>query len=438
MHEAFMISISELYNLYLKHPQISTDTRQITPGSIFFALKGDNFNGNKFAAQALEKGAAYAVIEDAAFRANERCLLTDNVLATLQNLARHHRQQLSIPVVGITGSNGKTTTKELIHAVLSGKYKTHATKGNLNNHIGVPLTLLSVQPEHEMAVIEMGANHQKEIEELCGIALPDYGLITNVGKAHLEGFGGEEGVRKGKGELYAYLAAHGGKVFLNGNNKVLEEMADHAGLAQRIVYGTSGDLYCRGRLLSSHPFLAVEWTCGKNHGEIHSRLIGAYNFENILSAICIGNYFEVDASQIKHAIENYIPDNSRSQVVIKGSNKIILDAYNANPTSMAAALRNFAELSDAKKIVFLGEMAELGSESKKEHQALADLLSSMQLDELVLVGKNFSEINLSKKYLRLENSEEAAAYAREKKFSDASILIKGSRSAKMEKVLEAL
>jgi UDP-N-acetylmuramoyl-tripeptide--D-alanyl-D-alanine ligase len=236
-----MISIPELYDLFLKHPLVSTDTRHIIPGSIFFALKGDHFNGNKFATQALEKGAAYAVIDDAAFQTSERCLLTIDVLAALQILARHHRKQLAIPVIGVTGSNGKTTTKELIHAVLSEKYNTYATRGNLNNHIGVPLTVLSVRPEHQMAVIEMGANHQKEIEQLCGIALPDYGLITNVGKAHLEGFGGVEGVRKGKGELYAFLAANGGKVFLNENNAVLKEMADQAVLSHRILYGSSSE-----------------------------------------------------------------------------------------------------------------------------------------------------------------------------------------------------
>jgi len=433
-----MISIPDLYTLFHQHPSISTDSRHIAPGSIFFALKGDNFNGNAYAKQALDKGAAYAVVDEAAYSDDDRCLLTEDVLTTLQQLANHHRRQLKIPVIGITGSNGKTTTKELLYAVLAEKYKTFATKGNLNNHIGVPLSILSITAEHEMAVIEMGANHRKEIEQLCGIALPNYGLITNVGKAHLEGFGGMEGVKKGKGELYDYISKSGGKIFLNGDNAILLEMAGTYGITNPIVYTTARESSCKGELLSSHPFLTVAWTCGKNHGEVHSQLIGAYNLENILAAICVGNYFDVDAQQVKHAIESYAPDNSRSQVVLKGDNKIILDAYNANPTSMAAALKNFSELRDTRKVVFLGEMAELGDESEREHQALADLLNAMQFDELVLVGKKFKAVKLAKKYECLDSSEEAAAYAKQKKYTHASILIKGSRSMKMEKVLEAL
>lgn len=432
------ISIPDLYQIFLQNPRISTDSRNINPGCVFFALKGDNFNGNAYAMQALEKGASFAVIDEPAVATDSRCLLVDDVLSALQHLARHHREQLTIPVIAITGSNGKTTTKELLGAVLAARYRTFSTSGNLNNHIGVPLSLLSITKDHEMAVIEMGANHQKEIALLCELALPSHGIINNVGKAHLEGFGGFEGVKKGKGELYDFLAKYNGTVFINAGNTHLAEMAAKANVTEQITYGTSGKVYCKGELISSQPFLTVQWSCEERQGTIHSQLIGEYNFENILAAVCIGNYFMVDAEKINRAIESYVPDNSRSQVVLKGTNKIILDAYNANPTSMAAALKNFDALPDKHKIIFLGDMAELGNESEQEHQAIAGLLNNMQVDELILVGKHFSRVTITKVCQRFLTADEAAAYAKQKKITDTTLLIKGSRSSKMEKVFEVL
>jgi UDP-N-acetylmuramoyl-tripeptide--D-alanyl-D-alanine ligase len=431
------IDINDLYQVFLAHPVISTDSRAITKGCIFFALKGDNFNGNEYAAQALEKGAAFAVVDESRYVAGNHYLLADDTLKPLQKLARHHREQLTIPVIGITGSNGKTTTKELIRQVLSTTYRTYSTKGNLNNHIGVPLSILSITKNHELAVIEMGANHQGEIAMLCEIALPSYGIINNVGKAHLEGFGGFEGVKKGKGELYRFISKYNGVVFINSDNAHLREMADNAQVTDRITYGKEGTVYCRGELTQSQPTLHVKWQCGEKSGEVLSQLIGEYNFENILAAVCIGNYFSVPPEQINNAIEAYVPDNSRSQIVIKGNNKIILDAYNANPTSMAAALKNFALLPDKHKVLFLGDMAELGSESATEHQAIADILSEMLFDEVVLVGKNFNIVTLSKPHPCFLTSDEATAYAKERNYTHATILIKGSHSSKMEKVLEA-
>ncbi len=432
------MSISELYSIYLKHPVVCTDSRSITKDCIFFALKGDNFNGNKFASTAIEQGAAYAVVDEKEFVSGERFILTENVLETLQQLANYHRKQLKIPFIAVTGSNGKTTTKELIRNVLSKKFRTHATKGNLNNHIGVPLTVLSIPKDTEIAVIEMGANHQQEIKMLCEIAEPDFGIITNVGKAHLEGFGGFEGVKKGKGELFDFLSNRNGTAFLNADNHILVSMADERKIDKRITYGTSSSCDCHGELLASLPFLKVKWNYEKIKSDVNSQLIGSYNFENIISAICIGNFFGVDETQINKAIEEYIPDNSRSQVIKKGTNTIILDAYNANPTSVVAALKNFDEQSAKHKIIFLGDMAELGTESEKEHQAVIELLKQMKLDELILVGKNFSRFANQIHCHYFDNSAEASGWTKSQQFYEASVLIKGSRSVKMEKVMEGL
>jgi len=435
---AGMIRLEDLYARYRSNPLISTDTRNLPEGCIFFALKGANFNGNRFAAQALEMGAAWAVVDDPSLPTQDRFLQVADSLAALQQLALHHRKQLALPVLAVTGSNGKTTTKELLHAVLSRKLRCYATTGNLNNHIGVPLCLLSVSPEHEFAVIEMGANHQGEIAFLCSLALPTHGLITNVGKAHLEGFGGFEGVKKGKGELYAFLAEHDGTVFLNGDNAHLSAMADEAGLNKCIRYGTVAGFDCRGELSGADPFLSVSWSCGNQGGTISTHLTGAYNLENVLAAACVGNYFGVEAGQVSDAIAAYVPANSRSQLVEKGSNRIVLDAYNANPTSMAAALKNFASLEARRKIVILGGMAELGADSDREHQALADLLDEMAFDEVILVGPQFRNVRLRHPFRLEDTADAAAARVRESGYQGATILIKGSRTSRMEKVFEAL
>ena len=354
------LSIAELYDIFRQHQSIITDTRKLKQGDIFFALKGSNFNGNIFALQALQLGAAYVVIDEQPDEDNANLILVDNVLTTLQQLAKHHRTQFSIPFIGITGSNGKTTTKELINAVLSSAYKTYTTQGNLNNHIGVPLTLLSIKKDAQIAVIEMGANHQKEIEQYCKWAQPTHAVITNCGKAHLEGFGGIEGVRKGKGELYDFVRSHNGVAFAYNEYEYFHEMSK--GIREVVWYGVNKGTVC-GEVLSSEPFLEITLTKGFSFKTIKTNLVGAYNLPNVLCAITIGKYFKVDDEKIKTAIENYFPSNSRSQLIEVGSNKIILDAYNANPTSMKAAIENFAGLPSLNKILILGGMMELGKES---------------------------------------------------------------------------
>ena len=432
------MSIEELHELYKKHPVVCTDTRNITSGCIFFALKGASFNGNAFASDALEKGAAWVVIDEASYKKDNRFILVPDVLDCLQHLANYHRRQLKCPVIAITGSNGKTTTKELISRVLAKKFQTHATKGNLNNHIGVPLTILSAPENCGMLVVEMGANHKKEIEMLCGIAMPDFGIINNVGKAHLEGFGGFEGVKAGKGELYEFLSLHHGCAFVNGDNPHLREMIKKKNVKRRIVYGKDDLFDCNGKLLESLPFLKVEWRAKKHHGIISSKLVGEYNFENILAAICIGNYFGVDADQIRQAVESYVPDNSRSQLVQRGTNTILLDAYNANPASMEAALKNFSLMEGAHKIVFLGEMAELGNESKAEHEKLVEMLRQNNFEKIILVGTHFAEFASSFPAEYFSSSAEAGNWLRQQQVRDSLILIKGSRSSRMEIVLDAL
>ena len=430
--------MNSLYEVFKNHPLICTDSRSVVSGCIFFSLKGPNFNGNTFAEKALELGAICAVIDEKQYKKDERYILVDDVLITLQQLANHHRKQFSIPILAITGSNGKTTSKELIRNVLSKKYRTVATKGNLNNHIGVPLTILSIKMDTEFAVIEMGANHQNEIDSYCRIAEPDYGLITNVGKAHLEGFGGFEGVKKGKGELYSWISNHGKGIFINGDSNDLISMAKEIKFPQTVLYGTGQVFYCIGELKNDESFLKVNWKCGNNNGVINSKLIGRYNFENILSAICIGNFFGVNPDDINDAIESYVPDNSRSQIIKKKSNTIILDAYNANPTSMIAALDNFRKISAQHKIVFLGEMAELGVESLAEHQKIATLLAEETYDKIILVGENFKNFSDKIKGLYFDDSEKATTWLKENPIKDSFILIKGSRSSKMEKIMEAV
>jgi UDP-N-acetylmuramoyl-tripeptide--D-alanyl-D-alanine ligase len=423
--------IEELYKIYQRYPFVQTDTRKLKPGDLFFALKGDNFNGNAFAKHALEAGAVYAVIDEKEFEIQGKTILVENVLLTLQELARHHRQQFTIPFIAITGSNGKTTTKELIHAVLSTTCKTYTTEGNLNNHIGIPLTILKVKSDSEIAVIEMGANHQKEIEGYCKFTLPTHGLITNCGKAHLEGFGGVEGVRKGKGELFDYLRANNGAAFIMQEYDYLQEMSK--GISEIIKYGTA-DADITGNILSSEPFLEVEITKGIFTGRLKTQLVGDYNFPNILAAVTLGNYFNVPGEKIKQAIENYTPSNSRSQLIEKGSNKIILDAYNANPSSMKLAIENFAKLHAENKILALGAMAELGSESLEEHKAIVNLIAQYKWKDVILVGGDFLKID--HRYKSFTNSDEAKQWYIQQHFENSSILVKGSRSMKMERLIE--
>lgn len=436
------MTVEFLYQIFLKHPQVSTDTRAIKKDSIFFALRGENFDGNKFAKEALEKDAAFAVIDDAAVKTDERFILVENTLTALQNLASFHRNKLAIPVIAITGSNGKTTTKELTSAVLSKKFSCYATKGNLNNHIGVPLSLLEMDAKTEIAVIEMGANHVGEIAALCKIANPDFGLITNVGKAHLEGFGGFEGVKKGKGELYDFIAAKNGTIFINGDNYDLLSMAEKAGVKDKVSYGTKQEFGCWGLVKEEFPTLKILWrtTFNSKENAIQTNLTGSYNLENILAAVCIGNYFGVEPGKINAAVEEYVPSNNRSQVVTKGSNTIILDCYNANPTSMTAALVNFSGMMAKKKIVILGDMLELGNESESLHRTVIEQVGGLSPDEVILIGKEFAAALKKEKidYQNFATTDEAKGYLSKHKFNDAAILVKGSRGSRLEKLFEVL
>ncbi|GGI28956.1 UDP-N-acetylmuramoyl-tripeptide--D-alanyl-D-alanine ligase [Pedobacter mendelii] len=433
-----MITTEELYNHYLKNPIISTDTRNISEGCIFFALKGDNFNANEFAAQAIEKGAAFVVIDEKKHAKNQKCLLVADVLSALQDLARHHRKQLNIPVIGLTGSNGKTTSKELVNAVLAERYKTFATFGNLNNHIGVPLSILSIKSDVEIAVIEMGANHQKEIELLCTITQPTHGIITNVGMAHLDGFGGFEGVKKGKAELYTYLKGNNGYTFINRDNPYLMEMSDAAGLSKLIFYGTENGNTIKGSLKSSDPFIEVEWTNHEISSSVKTNLTGSYNFENILSAICIGDFFDMNPKEINSGLTNYEPKNNRSQLTKTESNTVICDFYNANPSSMSAALNNITVLTSDKKIAILGDMFELGPESEIQHQLIVEQASKSELNEIIFIGKYFYAFKDKCKGLFFETPNEAAAYLKEKPIKNNLVLLKGSRGMKLESLLEYL
>jgi UDP-N-acetylmuramoyl-tripeptide--D-alanyl-D-alanine ligase len=424
--------IDKLYEVYLRNPRIQTDTRQLAAGEIFFALKGPNFNGNSFAAKAIEMGAAAVIVDEETGISDERIFRVPDALETLQQLALHHRKQFSIPFLAITGSNGKTTTKELVFAVLNTTYRTTTTKGNLNNHIGVPLTILSIPPDAEMAVIEMGANHQKEIESYCSYTLPTHGIITNCGKAHLEGFGGVEGVRKGKGELFDHLRTHHGTAFIMWDYDYFHTMSKN--IEHIVRYGTNNaDVI--GTVVESEPFLKVKMLKGTNLDIIHSNLVGDYNLPNILVAVTVGEYFKVPSEKIRTAIEAYQPNNSRSQLLVKNSNTFILDAYNANPTSMRAAIENFSRQHHAAKYICIGGMMELGEESTAEHQAIIDLLEQHEWKDVLLVGGDFEKTKHH--YRFFPDSTAAAAWLKEQSITNGMFLVKGSRSVKMETLMTA-
>lgn len=424
------MTIERLHQLFLKYPVACTDTRHIHEACIFFALRGDNFDGNKFAADALRKGAEYVVADNPDIPKDERIILVDNSLNTLQQLATYHRNYCNTTVIALTGSNGKTTTKDLLYAVLSKKFRTIATHGNFNNHIGVPLTLLRIVKETEIAIVEMGANHQKEIDFLCDIALPDYGYITNFGKAHLEGFGGIEGVIKGKSELYDHLIKHKKHVFFNADDSI--QVSKLSSYDKKTGFSTEAMAFLRVVFLGAHPYVTME----VRKCRISTQLIGSYNFSNCCAAVLAGIYFEVPIDAIKEAIEYYIPENNRSQVIERDHHSIVLDAYNANPTSMRAALENFSQMNGKVKTVFLGDMFELGKESVEEHQATARLVEDINFDHAFLIGENFYKTETTlKKYRSFEDLSE---YLKAHPLGPSQILIKGSRGMALERILEIL
>lgn len=432
------MELSALYQIFIHCRQVTTDSRNCPVGSLFIALRGDSFNGNAFAAKALEDGCAYAVVDDEKYtvEGDTRYILVSNSLQTLQQLARYHRRQLKTPVIGITGTNGKTTTKELIAAVLSQSHNILYTQGNLNNHIGVPLTLLKLRPEHEIGVIEMGASHPGDIKELADIAEPDYGIITNVGKAHLEGFGSFEGVIKTKGELYDFLRRKGeATIFIHHDSPYLSTIAEGLNL---IEYGSKDDLYVNGHVTGNNPFLTLEWKAGKEGSthRISTQLIGEYNLPNVLAAVTIGRFFGVDDARIDEALEAYTPTNNRSQLTRTADNTLIIDAYNANPTSMMAALENFRNMEAARKMLILGDMRELGSASPAEHQKIADYLTQSAFDKVWLVGEQFAATR--QPFRTFANVDEVIRELEADHPTGYTILIKGSNGIKLYKVADCL
>jgi UDP-N-acetylmuramoyl-tripeptide--D-alanyl-D-alanine ligase len=423
----------KLYEKFLLAGAVSTDTRQIPAGSIFFALRGDKFNANEFAKEALAKGASFAVIDDAAFATDDRCVLVSDTLIALQDLARHHRSQLTIPIIGLTGSNGKTTSKELLNVVLSQKYKTFATKGNLNNHIGVPLSILSIDQSVEIAVIEMGANHVGEIALLCSISNPTHGFITNIGRAHIGTFGGFENIVRGKSELFQHLLTHDGVVFINSQNPIFTNMAKR--FAKPYFYSAKGDYY-HASLMDADPFIRYQ---AENGEVVQTQLMGSYNFENIAAALCIGKYFKVDGKIANAAVAEYVPGNMRSQVIKKGDNTIILDAYNANPSSMEAAIENLATIKAKKKVVILGDMFELEEEAEAEHKKIGELLSSKKFDQVYFCGNLMKAANsVYEKGKLFEKKDHLIEYLKANKIHDSTILVKASRGIGLESIVEYL
>jgi len=426
------MNIQSIYQCFLECTTVTTDSRETPKDALFVGLKGEHFNGNKYAKEALLRGCKYAIIDEAKYAEDDRFLLVDNALSTLQKLAHYHRSQMNLKVIGITGSNGKTTTKELIHKVLNKKYTTLATKKNFNNHIGLPLTLLELTQEHEFAIIEMGANHLYEIKQLCEIADPDFGLITNIGKAHLEGFGSYENIIKAKSELYDHVCSKNGIVFYNATNELLLKLTQERN-CQTYSYGDAPMASCPGKITGTTPFLEVT----TENTPIKTQITGKYNFENIMAGICLGKFFQVPLHDIATAIYNYIPENNRSQVIHTTTNEIILDAYNANPTSMVMALENFAELQREKKVAILGDMFELGAYSENEHQNIIDRLDHLNFDEVFLVGNEFSKI-FPKTYSTFPDTEQIIAYLKQNPVKNSSVLIKGSRGMALEKIAPLL
>lgn len=432
------MELSALYQIFLECNTVTTDSRNCPKDSMFIALKGDSFNGNAFATQAINDGCAYAIVDEAAHavKGDKRYILVDSCIETLQQLANYHRRQLGTRIIGITGTNGKTTTKELISAVLSQSYNILYTQGNLNNHIGVPVTLLRLKAEHDLAVIEMGANHPGEIKSLAEIAEPDYGIITNVGKAHLEGFGSFEGVIKTKGELYDFLRKkEGAIIFIHHDNPYLMNIA--SGLNQ-IPYGNDESLYVNGHVTGNSPYLTFEWKAGKNgeNYEVETQLIGEYNFTNALAAITIGRFFKVEPQKINKALTEYAPQNNRSQLKKTAENTLIIDAYNANPTSMMAALENFNKMTVAHKMLILGDMRELGAESAAEHQKIVDFIKACEFEKVIFVGNLFAAAEHS--YQTYSNAQELIQALQTDKPKDYTILIKGSNGIKLSSVADYL
>ncbi|MGE5425306.1 MAG: UDP-N-acetylmuramoyl-tripeptide--D-alanyl-D-alanine ligase [Syntrophothermus sp.] len=429
------MEIDALYKIFLENPLVITDSRKVVPGCMFFALKGENFNGNQFALNALEKGASCAVVDDPELQGkDDRLIHTADVLETLQQLALHHRKQLNIPVIAITGTNGKTTTKELTQAILQEKFSTIATVGNLNNHIGVPLTLLTITRETEIAIVEMGANHQGEIKMLCNLALPTHGMITNIGKAHLEGFGGYDGVIRAKTELYSFIRETKGIIFINQDDELLNK---HAEGIRRITYGTTTEASVRGNAITADPMLGMEIVLS-SPARIQTQLFGAYNATNVLAAACIGRTFGVEDELICKALESYQPVNNRSQVCRTLRNRLFLDAYNANPSSMEQAIRNFAAVPGDRKVYILGDMLELGDESPAEHAQVLNILEEVNAKEVFLVGPVFLEVNRKIEWPGFGDSDLARMWLEHHVISGADILVKGSRGIRMERIVEVL
>lgn len=438
--ETFFMQVSELYPIYCQSPSVTTDSRAIKTGDLFFALKGDRFDGNQYAMQAIEKGAAFAIVDDPGLETHPQLIRVEDVLTTLQNLATYHRRQFNIPIIAITGSNGKTTTKELLHAVLSSAYPTHCTKGNFNNHIGVPLTLLAMPLTTEVAIIEMGANHVGEIGFLCQLAEPTHGLITNVGNAHLEGFGGFEGVKKGKSELYRFLEQTDGMVFISEEEPLLFPLVE--GVQKLLSYRAVKDLFQQERsyysiqLLGESPFIKAGFL--SEEGDliaVNSHLIGYYNFKNIMTAIALGNYFKVPANKLKIAIEGYVPNNNRSEWVYKDSNTFLLDAYNANPSSMKAALNFFGSYKAPTKAVILGDMLELGAISKEAHIEILNFAKANSIETIICVGNLFYEVAEEENVFRFKDVNALKTWFAKQEFRDTHFLIKGSRGIKLEQLI---
>jgi len=434
------MQIAQLYQIYKEFPIVCTDTRQISKDCLFFALKGEHFNGNSFADKALEAGAKYVILDDENnYKENPSYILVDDVLSTLQDLARFHREQLTIPVIGITGTNGKTTSKELLHSVLSQKFNAYATKGNLNNHIGVPLTLLSLREDVEIAIVEMGANHQEEIAFLSEISRPTHGFITNVGKAHLEGFGSFEGVMKAKGELYDFLKNHNGQVYVQGDNEYLMQMAKDRALQQVIYYGFSEKNEIQGGLIVADPYLTIFWKTkdSEERQQVKTHLTGAYNIENMLAAVALGLTFGLNTEEINNGLADYVPQNNRSQITSTEKNTIIADYYNANASSMAAALGNLDVIQGDRKLAILGDMFEMGDQSEIEHQKVIEKAKSLKLDQLIFVGKAFYALR-EEEGNYYETTEDLKNYLQENPIEDYLILLKASRGMAFEKLMEVL